>query len=237
MTGRRRATAREIPVYLEVGTKRVFAGVIDWPGWCRSGRDETSAVQALLDVAPRYARAIASARLGFHGPAGLQGLRIRHRFPGDATTDFGAPGVILPSDNLAPDPGELRRLVSIMKACWRTFDRAVADASGASLRKGPRGGGRDLQAIVRHTEEAEAAYLTRLGAQAETAQSPSSKGISRGRERVIEALAASARGEFPARGPRGGIRWSTRSFVRRAAWHLLDHAWEIEDRAEGRRAC
>jgi hypothetical protein len=41
---------------------------------------------------------------------------------------------------------------------------------------------------------------------------------------------ASARGEIPAKGPRGGLRWTARYFVRRLSWHILDHAWEIEDR-------
>ena len=31
-------------VYLETGKKRTFAGAIDCPGWCRSGRDEASAL-------------------------------------------------------------------------------------------------------------------------------------------------------------------------------------------------
>ena len=43
--------------------------------------------------------------------------------------------------------------------------------------------------------------------------------------------AASAHGEVASHGPRGGVRWSARYFVRRAAWHALDHVWEIEDRA------
>jgi hypothetical protein len=47
---------------------------------------------------------------------------------------------------------------------------------------------------------------------------------------MLDALEASARGEIPARGPRGGRRWSPRYFVRRATWHILDHVWEIEDR-------
>ena len=28
----------KMDVYLEVGQKRTFAGALDWPGWCRSGR-------------------------------------------------------------------------------------------------------------------------------------------------------------------------------------------------------
>jgi hypothetical protein len=34
----------------------------------------------------------------------------------------------------------------------------------------------------------------------------------------------------PERGPRGGAIWSARNYVRRIAWHVLDHAWEIEDK-------
>jgi hypothetical protein len=45
------------------------------------------------------------------------------------------------------------------------------------------------------------------------------------------ALAAAA-GEVPAQGPRGGTRWPPRYFARRAAWHILDHVWEIEDRIQ-----
>ena len=51
------------------------------------------------------------------------------------------------------------------------------------------------------------------------------------REAMLEALAAAERGEIPERGPRGGKIWPARFYVRRALWHLLDHAWEIEDRS------
>ncbi len=44
-----------VPVYLELGSKRVFAAAVDWPGWCRSGKDERQALDALLAAAPRYA--------------------------------------------------------------------------------------------------------------------------------------------------------------------------------------
>ncbi|MBX7251781.1 MAG: hypothetical protein K1X50_07340, partial [Candidatus Promineofilum sp.] len=42
-------------IYLEEGAKRMFAGALEWPGWCRAGRDEAAARRALLDYAPRYA--------------------------------------------------------------------------------------------------------------------------------------------------------------------------------------
>jgi hypothetical protein len=55
--------------------------------------------------------------------------------------------------------------------------------------------------------------------------------LARTRQAILDALAASARGEMAPRGPRGGLRWTPRYFVRRVAWHVLDHAWEVEDRA------
>jgi len=33
---------------LKTGKKKTFAGALDWPGWCRSGRDEQDALQALI---------------------------------------------------------------------------------------------------------------------------------------------------------------------------------------------
>lgn len=50
----------------------------------------------------------------------------------------------------------------------------------------------------------------------------------------MNALTAAVRQGLPERGPRGGKLWTPRYFVRRLAWHVLDHAWEIEDRMPGR---
>jgi len=36
--------AKPIPVYIESGAKKVFACAVDFPGWCRSGKDEASAL-------------------------------------------------------------------------------------------------------------------------------------------------------------------------------------------------
>jgi hypothetical protein len=51
-------------------------------------------------------------------------------------------------------------------------------------------------------------------------------------EAVVGALSARARDE-PIDNPSGTKKlWLPRFFVRRSAWHALDHAWEIEDRAQ-----
>jgi hypothetical protein len=221
----------KIHVYLEIGKKRTFAGVLDWPGWCRGGSDQESALQALIDYAPRYANVLSSARLGFRAPTEPSVFKVVERLKGDMTTDFGSPGIPPAYDASPVDDAELRRLQSLLKACWRMFDAAAKTASGKTLRLGARGGGRDLEKIVRHVQEAEHMYVTRLGWQHRLGTAADwSREPNQARQETLLALEASAHGELPTRGPRGGIRWKARYFVRRAAWHVLDHAWEIEDR-------
>ena len=137
-------------IYLELGQKKVFATAVDWPGWCRSGRDEASAMQALLDAGPRYARLLHGSDLAFNAPKSSEALRIIERVEGNATTDFGAPDKIIASDSESFGPGELERAQTLLNAYWRAFDAVVETAVNKELRKGPRGGGRDLDGIVEH---------------------------------------------------------------------------------------
>jgi hypothetical protein len=217
-------------VYLEIGTKRTFAGAVDWPGWARSGRDEASALETLLAYAPRYARVVGRSRLGFEAPASGSAVYVVERLQGNATTDFGAPDVPPSTDTDPIDATALERLEKILKASWRAFDRAVEASEGRELRTGPRGGGRSVEKIVDHVVEAEGAgYLSLIGWK--VPMGPEDEWLARERATVLEALAAVARDGVPP-APRGGKRWFPRYFVRRSAWHVLDHAWEIEDRIE-----
>jgi hypothetical protein len=221
----------KIDVYLEIGKKRTFAGASDWPGWCRSGRDETSALQALFDYGPRYARILRTLRLGFKAPDDVSAFTMTERLEGNATTDFGAPDTAPSSDSEPVNSVELQRLQRILKACWRAFDTNVKAATGKALRTGPRGGGRELEGIIQHVLGSDAGYLAQLGWKLERADvGDLDKQLDQTRQAILKALASAARGEIPARGPRGGVRWKPRYFVRRVAWHVLDHAWEIEDR-------
>jgi hypothetical protein len=221
----------KIDVYLEIGRKRTFAGASDWPGWCRSGRDETSALQALFDYGPRYARILRTLRLGFKAPDDVSAFTMTERLEGNATTDFGAPDTAPSSDSEPVNSVELQRLQRILKACWRAFDTNVKAATGKALRTGPRGGGRELEGIIQHVLGSDAGYLAQLGWKLERADvGDLDKQLDQTRQAILKALASAARGEIPARGPRGGVRWKPRYFVRRVAWHVLDHAWEIEDR-------
>ncbi|MBP6472214.1 MAG: hypothetical protein KBE23_21395 [Chloroflexi bacterium] len=222
----------EIDVYLEIGQKKVIAGAVEWPGWCRIARSEAEALQALLDYAPRYAAALDAAGVAFLLPVGLADLNVVERLAGTSTTDFGAPDAMPEHDKRPFTPADYEYAAELLRACWLALDTAVQSAANTPLTKGPRGGGRDLDAILTHVYEAENAYLRRLGRKpSPDADLSLTERLAQQRQAILEALAAAARGELPQQGPRGGKIWPARYYVRRAAWHVLDHAWEIEDRA------
>src|ERR1700738_1424974 len=133
-----------VEVYLEVGGKRVFAGALRWPGWCRNGRDEPSALQALVDYGPRYAAVLGRVGPDFRAPADPGGLEVVERLPGGATTDFGAPGAIPAQDAKKLSIAELERQIAVLTACPAGSDATATSAGSLPLRSGPRGGGRDV---------------------------------------------------------------------------------------------
>ena len=224
---------KKIDVYLENGRKKTFASAVNWPGWSRSGLDEPSALQALSEYGARYADVLHSTELGFYAPENPSAFAVVEQLEGNATTDFGAPGMI-PSRDSEPVDDELQRFQELLKACWQTFDTSARAAVGQELRKGPRGGGRDLEKIVNHVMEADLAYLRKIGSNFKKGEMINLKNEFRlTRQAILDALISAASGELPLYGPRGGLLWPPRYFVRRVAWHVLDHAWEIEDRMNG----
>ena len=218
-----------VETYLEVGAKRVFAGALDWPGWCRSARHEEDALEALLAYGVRYAEVLEGSGVRFSPPARTSTFDVVERLNGDATTDFGAPSIAPKADAVAVDRRWLTRHLKILQACWKAFDRAAEHVTGP-LAKGPRGGGREVDAIVAHVVGAEASYARMIGAKMPEFDGADLVAAREERAIVVEALERAVADGIPA-GPRGGKRWSAPYFVRRAAWHVLDHAWEVEDRS------
>jgi hypothetical protein len=80
---------------------------------------------------------------------------------------------------------------------------------------------------------ADESYLARLGWKFKKPGGVSHEGaITHIRQAILDGLVASNQGEISTKGPRGGLRWTPRFFVRRVIGHVLDHAWEIEDRID-----
>jgi hypothetical protein len=211
-----------VRIYTEGGPKRTFAVALDWPGWARSGKGEEAAIETLDAYLPRYAAVLR--RAGIEPPSTDAGFEVVDRLPATATTDFGALDKDTSADLDPLRPGETERLAAIVAAAWEEFDDVVAHAP-AELRKGPRGGGRDRDKVRAHVLNAEASYIRKLGLRASTAgqEVPDPTW----RPQALEVLRT-------ATGPEriGEKGWLPRYAARRIAWHVLDHAWEIEDRSE-----
>ncbi len=214
------------PVYLEVGSKRVFACSLDWPGWCRSGKTDEAALEALAAYAPRYAPVAAEAGKRFPKNAATS-FEVVERVKGSGTTDFGAPGHPATADDEPLTQAQADRLADFVRASWVVFDRVVASAPVA-LRKGPRGGGRDRDAIVEHVLGAEVAYARTIGVRHRQPPADDPDAVEEERS-AIEAVIRAARDPRPSH---SGKAWPFRYAARRIAWHALDHAWEIEDRSD-----
>jgi hypothetical protein len=212
-------------VLLEVGNKRVFACALDWPGWCRAGKDEEAALAALAAYVPRYAAVPERAGIAFPARAGKQ-LDVVERVPGSATTEFGAPGEVGSADGRRTTRAQAERLTALVVASWAVFDEVRAGAP-ATLRKGPRGGGRDRDKMVDHVLGAEAAYARKLGVKHRQPAIDDRAAIAALRDDIVAVLRAPSDGSPPR--PNG---WPPRYAARRIAWHVLDHAWEMEDRGD-----
>jgi len=211
-------------VVFEIGSKRTFASAIEWPGWCRAGKDQELALQALSDYAPRYAVVAKTAGVPF--PVGRSNFDDADHLRGDATTEFGAPGKMSNLELQPMSKAEVERMCSLVQATWKVFDGVVKKAP-ASLRKGPRGGGRDRDKIVEHVLGAEAGYGSSFALKLKQPDVGDTKAIKALREAWLEAFRIGANGKPRREGGR-----SARYMARRIAWHTMDHAWEIEDRSE-----
>ncbi|MDQ3879751.1 MAG: hypothetical protein M3295_01510 [Chloroflexota bacterium] len=221
-------------MYIEVGRdrKRTFAGAVDWPGWCRSGRDADAAVTALFEYGPRYAAAL-SGSVKFDPPSDRDDLDVVEEVTGTATTDFGAPDASPRVDAEPLSGADLARQRKILRACWGTFDEVMKRTASVELRKGPRGGGRDHAKIAEHVLGAEESYTVRLGMRRPPTDDRARDPMQR-MPALREAILASL-GSGPDPDAANRKLWTPRFFVRRAAWHVLDHAWEVEDRATAER--
>jgi hypothetical protein len=209
----------------EVGAKKAFAWAVDWPGWCRSGKDPTLAREALIDYAPRYAVVAKAAGLKLPDVDSAQ-LDVADSVDGGGGTDFGVPSAITDRDRRRVTGVEATRLATLVEASWTVFDRVSAKAP-AKLRKGPRGGGRDRDKMIAHVIESDHYYAREIGVRLAEPDSKDRQAVTAERKAILEVLGQPSDGT-----PLADRKWTLRYVARRIAWHALDHAWEMEDRSE-----
>jgi hypothetical protein len=213
----------DVGIVIEETPKKTFASALDWPGWSRSGKTEDVAVEALLAYGERYRPVAERAGCAWDAP---DRVAVADRLPGDASTTFGVPGKVHALDHAPIDGDELDRHIALLTASWEVFFE-VAGRVTPELRKGPRGGGRDRDAIVAHVVEADRSYARQLDVR--TPPYPldplDRDAFEAHREAVLAAMPSFADGHT--RTEKG---WPLRYTIRRMAWHILDHAWEMEDK-------
>ncbi len=70
-------------LYLDVGARRVFACAVEWPGWCRSGKNEEQALDTVAAYAERYAAVARETGVTFPDAQAVA-FQVVERLPGTA---------------------------------------------------------------------------------------------------------------------------------------------------------
>ncbi|MGI9018946.1 MAG: hypothetical protein ACR2HR_17900, partial [Euzebya sp.] len=118
---------------------------------------------------------------------------------------------------------ELERELTLMQACWAFFDDVRSRVS-TGMQKGPRGGGRDRDQIVRHTLSVEQDWAQKVGVLTPQDAMLTDEGLKAYRDAFRIAIRA-----FHSEGKMART-WPLRYLIRHTAYHTLDHAWEMEDK-------
>ncbi|OAI41345.1 hypothetical protein AYO38_03960 [bacterium SCGC AG-212-C10] len=213
-----------VRVMMEQGKKRAVASAFDWPGWDRNSKTEELVLEKLELYRPRYAKVAALAGLAQEFDAS-GALTVVERVDGGPSTDFHGVSVKTAAAELEQmSETECERKLALLWGCWKYFDDVAARVS-EELRKGPRGGGKDRSRIMQHTighEMEDLAANVGVKTTWELWNVPAE--VQAHRERFAEAIRDySSRGEM-------ARKWTVQFLIRRCAYHMLDHAWEMEDR-------
>jgi hypothetical protein len=206
--------------------KKVAAFAIDWPGWSRGAKTAPAAVELLEAYRDRYRPIARIAGLETEYDAAGK-LEIAEDHVGVGSTDFWGISFAPSSFEQEPMPGdEIERKLALLQAAWRYFDEVAARVS-PELAKGPRGGGRDRDEIIRHALGWERADLVkRVGIVADPVVPDTAEGLRSHRDEFVAALRTyNAEGRMA-----GGRNWTIGLLLRHTAYHVLDHAWEMEDK-------
>jgi hypothetical protein len=219
------AVPNDLRVTLEIGPKgkRVVAVAPDWPGLARGATTEQAAIDRLRSYLPRYAPV---AKLAGEGAAftAITEVDVAERYTGTGSTDFWGISFAFSSiDHQVLSGDALERELTLLRACWTFFDAVRARVS-ADLQKGPRGGGRDRDGIVRHIFANERDWAKGLGVHTPEDALLTDAGWNAHHEAYCQAIR-----DYHAQGKLAG-KWPLRYLIRHTAFHTLDHAWEMEDK-------
>ena len=221
--------ANQLRVTLEIGPKgkQVVAVAPDWPGLERGAKTGEAAIARLQAYLSRYAPVADLAGMGVEFAASATPpatIEVVERYTGTGSTDFwGISFAFSDIDQQAVPSTALERELALLQASWAFFDAVRARVS-AQLQKGPRGGGRDRDRIVRHTLGAEQDWAEKLGVRAAAGALLTDEGLQAHRDAYRNAIRAFHAEGKPAR------TWPLRYLIRHTAFHTLDHAWEMEDK-------
>jgi hypothetical protein len=219
------AVADEIRLMLEIGPrgKKVVAVAPDWPGLARGATTGDAAIERLLAYLPRYATVakLAGMDAAF---AAIATVDVVERYPGTGSTDFWGISFAFSSiDKQEMSNEALERELTLMRACWTFFDDVRSRVS-AEMQRGPRGGGRDRDQIVRHTVATEQDWAKKIGVLTPDGAALTDEGLDAHRDAYCNAIRAlHAQGKM-------ARSWPLRYLIRHTAFHTLDHAWEMEDK-------
>ena len=206
--------------------KKAVAFGLDWPGWSRGAKSPELALETLEAYRERYRPVAGLAGLASDFDAAGQ-LEIVEDRVGTGSTDFW--GISFSPSSAEHGPmtdAELERGFTLLRACWTYFDGVAARVS-PELRKGPRGGGRDRDRIIRHTIRTESEdFAKQVGLRIPEEGALTPDGLRQHRDAYLAAMRAYNAGEV-ARRMRS---WTLPFLLRHSAYHTLDHAWEMEDK-------
>jgi hypothetical protein len=217
-----------IRVTLEIGPKgkKVVAVAPDWPGLERGAKTSEEAIERLRSYIPRYSQVTKLAEMNAEFDT-IQNVDVVEQYPGTGSTDFWGISFAFSSfDKQGMSGDELDRELTLMQACWAFFDDVRSRVS-AEMQKGPRGGGRDRDLIVRHTFAAEQDWAKMIGVLTPDNAMLTATGLKAHRDAYCQAIR-----EYHAQGRLAGkmAKWPLRFQIRHTAFHTMDHAWEMEDK-------
>src|SRR4051794_3154811 len=213
---------------IERGTKgnRSVAFSLDWPGWERGAKSAELALATLESYRERY-RPIARGAAMEHEFDAAGSFEVVEDHVGTGSTDFW--GISFAPSSLETEPLDdptLDRGLALLRACWDFFDCVVARVS-TEMRPGPRGGGRNRRKIYRHTVRTESEdFAKQVGLRIPEEGALEPDALRQYREDYVAAIRAYNAGLVTKRMK----NWNLPYLIRHSAFHMLDHAWEMEDK-------